>query len=477
MNLKSIKIENFRSIKLLNLEINEIKKSFTYCLLGINESGKSSILKAIDFFDSIVVKYPSDFHDNSLSVFVEFEYDVDKETLKQIIKYIDEIIKLPEEVKKIIKVNSVKIRREHTIDGKNNLINVFSNEMFCENYTLIGNVIEKRTNESEQVLNMSSLINTHASDAFWKFCHKVILWRSTPEFLILDSIDLVKFGENPSEVSVPLLNCFKLIDINEEKIKEHINKLNTPNVIHNLQNKLGDAVTKHIRNVWPEHPINIRFQIDNQKITFLIEDNNVSHNVKTTEQRSDGFKQFLSFLLTISIENVKVELENSILLIDEPEVHLHPPAQINLLNELIKITSNTKNNIVFFATHSNYMIDKSKLNRNLIVEKINNEFTIIKKLEEKSTTYAEVNYEVFDICTNDYHNELYGYLEDIDKAMLDSLPKNKIWHNEKFNKPENVSLAKYIRHSIHHPENGSNKNFTEVDLKKSIENLRKLKYK
>ena len=477
MKLNSIKIENFRSIKDIEFENIEIKKSYTNCLLGINESGKSSILKAIDFYDSKLINYPNDFYDNSKSVYVQFDYTIDKKSLDEIIESFEKKFKLPEEIKKAINIKGVKIRREHSTNGENKLINKFDKALYFENYTFVNNEFRIRNNDAEKAVNFEELINEIDPDLFWKFSHKIILWRSTTEYLILDSIDLIKFAEKPKEVSIPLLNCFKLINIEEEDIKSNLNKLNTPNAIYNLQSKLGEAVTKHIKNTWPEHPINIRFQIDNQKITFLIEDVNVSHSVKTTEQRSNGFKQFISFLLTVSIDNLKDELENTILLIDEPEVHLHPPAQINLLKELIRITSNSKNNIVFFATHSNYMIDKVKLNRCISVKKTNNDYTTIQKLIEKSTTYAEVNFEIFEIPTNDYHNELYGYLEDVNKEKLNALPKNKVWHNEKYNKDENISLAKYIRHSIHHPENNSNKIFTDAELKRSINTLRKLKYK
>ena len=114
----------------------------------------------------------------------------------------------------------------------------------------------------------------------------------------------------------------------------------------------------------------------NNEITLLVEDKNVLYKPKTTSQRSDGFKQFVSFLLTISIENNNDELYKTVLLIDEPEVHLHPPAQISLLNELIKITSNDRNNLLFFATHSNYLIDKTNLDRYFKVFKHNNEYLL-----------------------------------------------------------------------------------------------------
>jgi hypothetical protein len=71
---------------------------------------------------------------------------------------------------------------------------------------------------------------------------------------------------------------------------------------------------------------------------------------------------------------------------------------------------------------------------------------------------------------------LYGYLQDRYPEKLESLKKDKNWLNELNGKTESVSLPKYIRHSIHHPENTSNRPFTEKQLRKSIDLMRKLKY-
>jgi len=48
--------------------------------------------------------------------------------------------------------------------------------------------------------------------------------------------------------------------------------------------------------------------------------------------------------------------------------------------------------------------------------------------------------------------------------------------NKKTNATEDVSLATYIRHSIHHPENTNNAKFTAEELEESIKTLRGLKY-
>ena len=211
-------------------------------------------------------------------------------------------------------------------------------------------------------------------------------------------------------------------------------------------------------------------------LSFLVEDIGVKYDSKTTSQRSDGFRQFISFLLTISAQSSTNQLSYSLLLLDEPETHLHPQAQECLRKELIKITRNKENNIILFATHSNYMIDKNHIDRCFRVVKQGNKKTKLERIKGQGSSYSEVNYEVFGISTNDYHNELYGYLEDIEKTKLENLPQNKKWYNEKTKKTDGVSLATYIRHSIHHPENTSNAKFTDNELTESIKSLRKAKY-
>jgi AAA15 family ATPase/GTPase len=51
------------------------------------------------------------------------------------------------------------------------------------------------------------------------------------------------------------------------------------------------------------------------------------------DKRSDGFKQFVSIILNLSIENETGVLNNKVILLDEPETHLHPSGQKYLRNE------------------------------------------------------------------------------------------------------------------------------------------------
>jgi predicted ATP-dependent endonuclease of OLD family len=84
------------------------------------------------------------------------------------------------------------------------------------------------------------------------------------------------------------------------------------------------------------------------QLTFLVEEKSDTYKFEV-DKRSDGFKQFVSIILNLSIENETGVLNNKVILLDEPETHLHPSGQKYLRNELLKIS---ENNLVIYATHS-----------------------------------------------------------------------------------------------------------------------------
>lgn len=481
MKLTEIQIENYRSIEKVCFPINKINESYTYGLIGINESGKSSFLQGISLMSNNNINHPLDYFNQTEKVCVNFLYEL----LPKDNQYLNDLLvkekKFPEDLVKKIKIESLVYSSVFEPDNghsKSFLTDIKFKTSIFEDYTTINGIpIKKNEMESGKDFldfDLEHFYHTTLNGIFNSLIHKIIFWKSSPEYLILEDIDLSQFAINPTGVSIPLMNCFLLSGISLEEFGATINGLTNASAINNLQSKLSELVTNHINSVWPEHPVSIKFQITGNKISLLIEDNGVKFNAKTTGQRSDGFRQFVSFLLTLSAENYSDKLSNTILLIDEPEVHLHPPAQLNLLNELIKITKNKRNNIVFFATHSNYLIDKKNIERNFKVIKQDNHKTQINQIPGGSSSYAQVNYDVFDIATSDFHNELYGKLEATKKAALNTLTKDKKWKNSKSGIEEDVSLATYIRHSIHHPENTQNSPFTEKQLKESIEILKNL---
>lgn len=53
MRYTSFEIENFKGIRSLRLDLDSTPKSQVYTLVGLNESGKTTILEAIDYFPKV----------------------------------------------------------------------------------------------------------------------------------------------------------------------------------------------------------------------------------------------------------------------------------------------------------------------------------------------------------------------------------------------------------------------------------------
>ena len=481
MKLTSIDIENFRSVINATIPIEAVGGSFTYTLIGINESGKSNILRAIFLntrFQS--VKYPEDYFDDTKEIKVALTYTFEPED-HSLVESLMGGKGIDEQIIKSIQLQKVRLEtsflpEENATLKYREIIDFYQNRF--PNFTIRNEIPSLKLNvgsDDEIDLDLNNYFLENRPKAFSMFVHDIVSWKADQSHLINGSINLASFAADPETVSIPLKNCFELAGVSD--IPAAISKLKaSPSEVSNLQTLLSDKVTNHIRKIWPEHEIKIKFLLSETTIVFLIEDNDVPYAARTLDQRSEGFKQFISFLLTISAENANRDLMHTILLLDEPETHLHPRAQESLMSELIKLTNEVNDNVVIYATHSNYLIDKGNLGRCHRVSK-GEASTLISVVGNHPTTYSEVNFEIFQIASNDYHNELYGFLEEVDKSALNSLETSKSWYNLNSKKTEQVSLPKYIRHSIHHPENSRNAKFSEEELVESIEILRKAKQK
>jgi len=94
-------------------------------------------------------------------------------------------------------------------------------------------------------------------------------------------------------------------------------------------------------------------------------------------KRSDGFQWFLAFYINF-MTGSKGMFRNTVLLLDNPGVYLHPSGQRDLLKTLENIA---KNNQIVFTTHSPFLVDRKNLRRiRLVLKKGYRKGT---KIEEK----------------------------------------------------------------------------------------------
>ncbi|MCM8833236.1 MAG: ATP-binding protein [Candidatus Omnitrophica bacterium] len=215
---------------------------------------------------------------------------------------------------------------------------------------------------------------------------KVIFWEYKDEHLLPPSIPLDTFVNNPNSC-IPLKNLFIIANIPEDQISPHLQQFrNDFNRLQSRLDKVANEATKFFRKSWPEYK-NIKFNL--QLTETSIKCNVQELNKWDFQKRSDGFRRFIALLLHLVIPAEREMLNNTLILIDDAEISLHPKGCCYLLEQLKKLA---KNNYVIYATHSIFMIDTENIKRHYIVEKTN-EITKIKEATEENYIDEEVLYQ------------------------------------------------------------------------------------
>ena len=221
---------------------------------------------------------------------------------------------------------------------------------------------------------------------------------------------------------------------------------------------------------------------------------------------STGEKQIVyrgMFLL----RNLNV-LSGTVVFVDEPELSMHPLWQKKILpfyEDLFKDGAGQRTAQMFFATHSNFVVDSSfedpdhhlvimlssDANGNVRSYQVNNADRVLPRVSP-----AEINYLAFHLPSVEYHVELYGYLQikegvpatgqafnvkQTDDFIKTHASYNAAQHYKQymFNKPGGGqtiydTLCTYIRNCIDHPDPAIHPMPTEAEMNTSIELLREL---
>jgi len=107
MTIEKIEIHNYRSIANESILLKKINNSTTYCLLGINESGKSSFLKGVALYDLDEIDYPQDFFDEKTSVKLSFTYKISQDDLNSLRNKLIKTFLFPKDLAMQVEVSSV----------------------------------------------------------------------------------------------------------------------------------------------------------------------------------------------------------------------------------------------------------------------------------------------------------------------------------------------------------------------------------
>ena len=397
MIITSVKIENFKSIDKIEIPFDKVGDSYTKIFVGINESGKSNILEALSFFDAPLDEVSFDHYCNQkkedskycdLYFSLGFEEGEDESLSEKVNDAITSDFVVEFTISNIVKnvylsndSSTFKVVYEYEVEVNSN--NLYIKTSVVSGKNTISVVDEDSLSEGYVLLNKENF-DDYFEDIVTAFFtdHEplVSVWKPSSEYLLYNA-NLNTFKEKIGS-NKPLYNIFKLSGYEDKKaIKEAIDKITNARNRSRLESRLNDALNDYISKVW-NNKIDLIMEItETGNFSLLIKDkgNENKHDRFSITERSQGAQQFLSLILSLSLETKNRERKNELILIDEPEVHLHPSGIRDLAKELLKIG---RDNYVFLATHSPFMIDKKYKERHYIVKKNNKAITELKRIKD-----------------------------------------------------------------------------------------------
>ncbi len=251
--------------------------------------------------------------------------------------------------------------------GKTTLLNII-NDLFNNKFE---NYFKSNQNKEDYLINFELFDELNNKNISVSISKNKIQWDNT------ESFNEIK----PEKV----INLTYLTNINSFKnYKEEIIKLvNQPIIKKIMQNKNIPPVNiinneiNNIKNIFSE------FEILSELIEFE-DDNLIFKSINNTKVSFDDLSEGEKQLYVTGIYLYKLNINNSIILIDEPEKSIHPSWQQNILKLYQKIG---KNNQIITATHSPHIINNlNPTNIKLLISENNK--IILKSEEEIENIYG-----------------------------------------------------------------------------------------
>lgn len=355
MKLKSIEIYDFKSISYEKLEIH----SNQICLVGKNESGKSSIISAISYLniletelDTSLLNKSSERYPKGLPIIIG-TFQLRKSVYSKLYKLLSEYIS-KEDLTTINKQSEdclLQIKRWG--NGLSNLsLSILSKGKF-------GIKVSKKINELAKFY-----------DLFFKEIYPDIEYFENEDLLIEPStIEELLGTDKKFETFRKLLvigGCNDFDDLNNPDI----NFVTT--YLSDIEIKLNQIFKKHYKQ---DQSINIKIvPALGNKLNLIIRDS--SNKSFTINERSPGFQYYFSFLVNkLYIKNIN-GIKNSIILLDEPGHSLHPKGAKDLLKSFDDISENAQ---ILYTTHNPFLAVRNCVDSLIFVNKSAKDGTKINK--------------------------------------------------------------------------------------------------
>jgi len=503
MKITKIKIENFRSFKdEIEIDFNDLN-----VFVGKNDIGKSTILEALDIF----------FNENDGAIKMDKD-DVNKRAIEagdDEIKISVVFADFPEELT-IDATNPTSLSDEYLLnsDGCLEIVKKYpkagKEKVFIKAHhptnDSCSELLLKKISDLKKVLTDG---NIDCTDKTKSAVIRNSIWQHYAGDLQLSEIEIDVTKEDAKNIweqlrkYMPLYTLFQSDRDNSDgdsevqdpmklAVKEILkdsdlsDKLDS--VAQEIKVKLGEVASKTLEKL-NEMNSDIADSLtpvipDSDKLKWADVFKNVSitgdDNIPINKRGSGVKRLILLNFFRAEAERRRAEkgAPSVIYAIEEPETSQHQEHQRKLI-EAFKELSNADNTQILLTTHSPSVVKLLDFEHLQLVK--GGDIKEIVDIEKNTLCYPslnEVNYLAFGESDEEYHNELYGYIESEqllnefykDKTTMVYIPENKDGSQKE---EQDKILSEYIRHQIHHPENKRNTRFSHEQLQISIDEMRK----
>ena len=326
MKIKNLHIKEFKGLRDISINFEKNDEPLDLVVLaGSNGSGKTRILESIkDYFESYI-----DIQEikiiNNLQIFFE-----------------------KEEKECIDKIGSEKYFYSNleyfSLNDKKENLNESSYLVIKKNLLILPKIIYVPTEINFQKMDVASTTLVQ-------------------EYKFINIVDTNLIKDIPSYIATKMISA----------------------MLKNKNEKVGDIQKKvfnEINEIFENLSIDVKVEDisqDGRNITLFT---NSSGDEFDINELSSGEKQL--FLRTLAIKMLNPE--NSIILIDEPELSLHPKWQQKIVDVYRKIG---KNNQIIIATHSPHILGSVKKENIMLLDKTNDGKIIVKTGDELYNSYGQ----------------------------------------------------------------------------------------
>lgn len=379
MQYKNFEIKNYRAIK--GPMIIDIEETRLMPIVGINECGKTTILKAIYCFDEANDKNYNGKHlkslDNLYSTITNEEHIVSA-TIKTTKKELQETLLKAKE--------SLSLNEDFSVDYINGIT-------LEDNCFVIKRNLETREYNIDFLEEFDENLNNEISKFIIKKYLPCILYNDDFNDRPLDTIKIPELSDEGDEWFNIYKQVFKSADQDIFEVIALENPQKRKTILKSVEQKLNKTLTESwnkfkLTRTMGNINISLDLNVENKELSISIEETiNKENYYFEIDDRSKGFIWYYNFIMKTKYNSKSSDAEkNMIFLLDEPGSYLHFAAQDQLCEKIRDISKN--NAIVIYCTHSHHMLNLKyiPLNTIYIVEKISKNITLKKATQFKTQT-------------------------------------------------------------------------------------------